>query len=158
LNEQDRQALKDFLNQLENHLIDMVYHPRPALPGRHHEALFQAWAKVQPRFATLIRQIDSRDHDAQLQDHGLSGSELSYKLGIWRQAREEALDHGLAKDGVAKDESWWKRFRSCLGTVLETGNFIMGTLASVIPHAHAIKEFMEGGKLALDMFERFARK
>ncbi len=158
MNEQDRQALKDFLTQLERHLTDLVSNPRPAVPGRHHESLIQAWSIVQPRFATVITAIDSREHDTGLPAHGLTGPELNFKLGVWRQAREEMLDHGLAKDGAGKDEPWWKRFRSCLGTLLETGNFIMGTLAAVIPHAHAIKEFMEGGKLALDLFERFAHK
>src|SRR5438876_12369654 len=82
--------LREFMRQLEALLEAVVTNPENIIPGRHHDAMQDAWAEVRPRFATIKL---TRNLKAQLKAVGLVGPTLVFELAVFSHARDELLDH-----------------------------------------------------------------
>src|SRR5438094_7964988 len=82
--------LSEFMRQLEALLEAVVTNPENIIPGRHHDAMQDAWAEVRPRFAKIKF---TRNLKAQLKAVGMVGSTLVFELAGFSHARDEWFDH-----------------------------------------------------------------
>jgi hypothetical protein len=141
---EDKAELKKFLTVIKDLLGDIVYNPRPSIPGRHHANIEFAWTELSQRIANITEQIDLADNETKFENHGLTGKQLTFKLALFWQAHDELLDVGRAKDGVGKQLSWWKRwFRKCKWA-LTTADVVLDSMAQVVIPLGALKEFKKG--------------
>ena len=145
----DLEALKEFLDDLRKLLKDVVDKPRPLIPGRHHEALKEAWGSIELKFENVKMEINTNLWST-LMDHGLTGVELDFKLKVFQHARDDLLDYGLAKDGDPKDPAYWPPFAWLFRRALKGANVILGSLAKIIPVAEPIREFKEAIEASID--------
>jgi hypothetical protein len=129
---ENRAALAAFLRELQSILpTARADHPE-WFASDLLEPLSDAWDEVVPSFEMAIRYLeeppDANLLDAQLAHVGLGGKQAAVKL---KGFADSALD--LVNEGTKK----------AFGRVLGWGNILLGTLASVIPGAEAIKEMKE---------------
>lgn len=79
----------------------------------------------------------------QLEQFGLTGPELVFKLSIFQHACDELIDHGTPKDGQQRKRRWWKRRLGLFKPAPKAADVILGSLAKVLPVVEAIKEYKE---------------
>src|SRR5258706_9459079 len=84
LSDSERKDLVIFIGQLQRLLSWVVYDNESSLPDYFRPPLIDAWRTAQFRFDTLAQSIASTALDAELVAHGLSGSELRFKLIAFR--------------------------------------------------------------------------
>jgi hypothetical protein len=163
-NAEARRLLREFLRQLEKLLQEVVENPRPAIPGRHHESMGAAWTDVQGNFSVAINALNPTDPsmvatlEEALQERGLTGSQLIFKLNIFRHAHENLLDHGTANYGQEqrKKPRWWARFLSFFTGALKAADVILDSLAGVPVMGQAleaIREFKEAVESGAELGE-----
>lgn len=156
MNELDRRALIQFIAAVEAHLLRILrqFVEFPLVAGRLDAlSLRAAWDEVRPKFAELIRAIESREYDARLLQAGLSGAQLAFKLAIFEMAsqafRQEAEGRWSGMTG-----QWISiRIKKLLVKLLAAINLLMGSIAHAIHVAEPIKEFKEGLEQLLDLEE-----
>jgi hypothetical protein len=138
--------LRQFLRQVEKILADLSENPRPAIPGRFHESMNAAWSVVRPKFNIAIEKlqmIPANDIITPLDECGLLGPQLVFKLSIFQHARDKLMDHGTPKEGQQKKRRWWMRWLDLFKPTLKAADVILGSLAKVLPVVEAIKEYKE---------------
>lgn len=141
---EDKAELKKFLTAIQGLLTDIVYNPRPVIPGRHHAIIDMAWKELSPKLGIISAQIDAQANETNFDAHGLSGKQLTFKLALFWQAHDELLDLGYTKEGVGKQLSWWRRwFRRCKWA-LTTADVVLDSMAQVVIPLGALKEFKKG--------------
>ena len=144
--EEALRRLREFLRRIEYLLADLVEHPRPALPGRHHESMRLAWDATRENFAFAIRALASEmDFELlpKLREVSLVGDALVFKLSVFEHPYNELLDHGLASDGEPRATRWWQIWRKLFNRTLRAADVILGSLAKVLPVVEAITEYKE---------------
>lgn len=156
-NDESLRRLREFLRQLEELLAELTEHPAVLIPGRHHDPMKAAWVSVRPKFPMLVKQLETTAASnviPALKTAGLLGDELIFKLSIFDHARDELRD-SLASRTEAPREGLLKRGWRALGKLwkraLEAGDVILGSLASVLPPAEAIKEYKEAAESGLEL-------
>src|SRR5262245_50225893 len=152
--ERERKELIELLQDLEEMFDDLIKHPRPAIPGRHHKALRKAWLRTTKIREDLRGVISNTNSAPQLSEAGLGGDHLRFKLGLFTHSRDELLDMGLAGDGDPKDTSWWQRWMPRFKSVLSSAGVIVGSLAKAFPWAEPLNEFLGAVGAALELGER----
>lgn len=159
--EEALRRLREFVRQLEKLLTDLAENPGRAVPGRHHETMRAAWVAVKPKFNESIKdlQVSAEGNIIdQLQQFGLTGDELVFKLSIFQHAHDELLDHGAPKDVEPDNLPWWNRFRDLLTSTLKAADVILGSLARVISVVEAIKEYKEAVESSVELGQTVARR
>src|SRR3989442_74536 len=150
--EEELRRLREFLRQLQQLLEAVVSHPHNILPGRHHDAMRDAWSEVRPTFDVVVSNVTT-NHRSQLEAAGLVGLKLVFELGVFSHARDELLDHapeifsmGPSRQQPEKDGGWWRRLRRLLRRCLRIGDVVLGSLAKIptFKPAEIIKQFKEG--------------
>jgi hypothetical protein len=160
--EEALRRLREFMRQLEKLLADLAENPGRAVPGRHHEAMHAAWVAVKPKFNDSIRALKEISEEGniivKLQQSGLTGDELVFKLSIFRHAHDELLDHGPTKDVEPGNLPWWNRFRDLLTSTLKAADVILGSLAGVFPVVvEPIKEYKEAVESSVELGQTVAK-
>src|SRR5205823_1159525 len=143
-NEESLRRLREFLRQVESMLADLVEHPRPVIPGRYHESMNAAWSAVRVNFKTATDALQmprASNIRPKLEQFGLTGPQLVFKLSIFQHARDELMDYGTAKDGQQRKRRWWKRWLGLFKPALKVADVILGSLVAVLPVLEAIKEY-----------------
>jgi hypothetical protein len=148
-----RARLAKMLDDLEMVIDDIVANPRPAIAGRHHERLKEAWLQTKRTRLVLRGVIWDNNLAPDLARAGLGGAQLEYKLAQFAHARDELLDYGLARDGCGKKTRWWKRWFPRCRMVLKTGGLLVGSLLSATPLGEGLKEFLDAVEHGLDLGE-----
>jgi hypothetical protein len=148
--DESRGLLREFLRQLKKLLQDLVDNPRPAIPGRHHESMTDAWHDVSVSFDTAINALQPATVTAELQPRGLTGPQLIFKISVFQHARDRLLDHGTAAYGQQKKRRWWALFRRLFTGTLKAGDVILDSLG-LIPGIDAIKEFKGSVESGLEL-------
>lgn len=148
---EDKEQLKKFLRAIKELLEDIVKHPRPAIPGRHHAILAASWGELSPAqngekdiFQKGEDEINKSENDQKFVDHGLTGKQLTFKLALFWQAHDELLDIGRTKDGIGKALPWWKRWLPGCRRALIMGDVVLDSMAQVAVPFGPIKEFKKG--------------
>jgi hypothetical protein len=144
MTQDDKTRLKEFFATLKDIIIDIVEHPRPTIPGRHHVIIKAAWTELSGKIEGVPAQIDLQENEAKFDDHGLTGKQLAFKLALFWQAHDELLDQGRAKDGIGKVLAWWKRWFPAFKRTLATADVILDSMAQVVIPLGALKEFKKG--------------
>jgi hypothetical protein len=174
--EEALRRLREFVSDLRGLLLALVEYPGPVIPGRHQQAMHDAWASVHPKFDDLRKQLQETSGTliSDLAKAGLTGHELVFKLSIFNHARDQLLD-ALASTGAprygspqtqmasptivvpVKEDGWWKRrlrplaalFKRALGSA----DVILGSIATALPlsPAEAIKEYKEAAESGVDL-------
>jgi hypothetical protein len=150
---------REFLRQLEKLLADLTANPGTAIPGRHHENMSAAWNDVRPNFSLSIQALQRpavNNIITQLEDSGLMGNQLVFKLSIFQHAYDELLDHGPLKDAEPTNRPWWKRLRDLFKPTLKAANVILGSLATFIPPLEPIKEYKESVESGFELGQAVA--
>ena len=153
-NEESLRLLREFLHQMETMLAVVAEHPRSIIPGRHHENLKAAWGEVRPKFSQAIealRMPAASNRLPDLQNAGLTGAQLVFKLSIFQHARGELFEYGMPKEGQQRKRRWWERWLDRLKPALKAANVILGSLAKVMPVVEAIKEFKESVESGIEL-------
>lgn len=156
--------LQEFVLELKNILDDVVSNPGPALAGRHHKRLSEAWkdatqseTQSTDRLSKYVSGLNGTPEksqviiDQELMDAGLTGAPLKLKLGVYQHARDIYLDHGTAKQMQSAPKSLLAKWRKAFCKVLQTGNIILGSTASIIPGGEYFKELVEEVQLIAEM-------
>jgi hypothetical protein len=89
LNDEDRLALQKFVDDLREVLEWIVLNPEGLIPERMVPALSAAWQEVKPRFGELNTEIGSGENDDRLEDRGLAGAQLRFKLMRFHDLMEQ---------------------------------------------------------------------
>jgi hypothetical protein len=138
--------LKEFLRQLESLLDDLVQNPHPVIPGRFHESMKSAWAEVQPKFQIAAGHLVATNTSV-LEQAGLTGAQLEFKIAIFDYCHGELADHVTAAKGHRKKRPWWKRWIHLFLPTLKAADVVLGSLAEVLGPLGAplepIKEYKE---------------
>jgi hypothetical protein len=139
--EVDRSILAVFLEELHELLRKVMFDNRSWVEDGARADFLRAWETVEPRFYTLVEELrfladeGAQSLDRSLETAGLTGAELELKIGGWRRA--------LRRFGV-------QPVRKALIKTLGWANLILGSLAVVLPHAEAVKEFKDAFEKSLD--------
>ena len=163
MEDHEREGLKEFLDGLQLLLDEAVNRHPEWFPSELAGPIESAWRDVRPVFERVSIDIDSRDYDRALEDEGLAGSQLRFKLvGFAAAAREvgivprrtEVLAGGLSDSEEAnayevvptrkRGATLLKYFR----VALDWGNAIVDSIGKAIPAAGAIGEFKKGVEAA----------
>ncbi len=144
MTQDDKTQLKQFLDALQDLLTDIVYQPRPAIPGRHHAIIQAAWTELSGKLGGVKAEIDSDNKGAEFDNHGLSGKQLTFKLALFWHANDELKDLGGAKDGIGKILRWWKRWFPACRRTLAAADVVLDSMAQVVIPLGALKEFKKG--------------
>lgn len=84
MDDAERADLVEMIANTRQLLEWVVSDPGSKVPPQLREALQDAWSsKAKNRFIELEKWIASREHDAELDEHGLSGPELRAKLAAF---------------------------------------------------------------------------
>jgi len=163
--EEQIRRLSEFMRQLEALLEAVVRNPENIIPGRHHDAMQDAWAEVRPRFAKIKL---TRNLKAQLEEVGLVGPTLRFELAVFSHARDELLDHApelfssrasWKQPQPQKPVGWWMRLRRLFRRSLKAADVVLGSLGTIpvfgMP-AEAIKQFKEGVEECVAMSDELA--
>lgn len=97
---------------MEKLLSELAEYHRSAIPGRHHESMNTAWTIVQPKFKIAIDALQmpaASNILPKLDELGLIGPQLIFKLSVFRHAHDELMDHGTPKEGQQRKPGWWTR-------------------------------------------------
>ena len=164
MEEAEREGLKDFLYGLESLLRYAVYDHPEWFPRDIQQPMESAWREVEPVFAQVARDIESREYDQQLEREGLVGEQLRFKLAGFAAAESEVeiprRMRAVAGEDVERPEeeqagpgkrSWLRRGGQLLGyfrVALDWGNAIVESIGKAIPAAGAIGEFKKGVEAA----------
>jgi hypothetical protein len=156
----DFNRLDQLLSDLETILGDLIEHPRPAVPGRHHRTLREAWIGTDELRRDLHERLRGWDPNVapELGRVGLGGRDLRFKLEVFANARDELLDFGLAKEGDKTDLAWWERWIPHCQAVLRAGGVVVTSLAKVFSWAEPLNEFLGGTDAALDLGSKVIAK
>jgi hypothetical protein len=84
VNDDERNALRNLLTQTQEILGWVIHDSDSAVPAYLRPPLKASWLVTENGFASLDEAIASRNMDAELDDHGLSGPELQVKLTAFR--------------------------------------------------------------------------
>jgi len=157
---EDVQVIKTFLEDIRRLLQDIVDHPRPFIPGRHHDELRAAWdPSVKGKFDGAIGQLTDPPtvlEGSLFSDHGLTGAELAIKLRIFYQALDELRDEGQLRDYKdLKDVPLHPDLRRRTMRPLNAANVILDSLAQIIVMVGAIKEFKGTVEVGMDLMDKF---
>jgi hypothetical protein len=153
----DLDDLGSLLGFLERFFDDLIDNPRPAIPGRHHDAVKSAWEELKSLFPELVKEVVNAQRlqrDGELATVGLGGEQIRLKLAIAKQNRDELLDIGLASVGDRKDSVWWSRWIPAAKSFLKSAGVVVGSLAKAIPWVEPLKEFIGAVSSLLDIAER----
>jgi hypothetical protein len=154
----ERQGLQNFLDTLQWLLGDAVHSHPEWFPKELREPMAMAWREVEPLFARVAGDLDSRDYDQALEREGLVGNQLRFKLAGFQAAiREVGVpqrmqatpgggDPGFSDEQTYVEEMFRRRPRGArlLGffkVALDWANAIVESVGRAIPAAGAIGEF-----------------
>lgn len=146
--EYDGTTLSDFLENLRKVLFSAVDSEVSSfIPISILEALRKAWDEVDPLFDQVIADLQSGEYNAALWDAGLGEDSWQWKAKntTYRTARNRPKPKTK------------RRIRKWLQPILKIANTILGSLAVVLPIAHAIQEYKDtveaGYELGEAMYE-----
>ncbi|HEU4454966.1 MAG TPA: hypothetical protein VFR81_18020 [Longimicrobium sp.] len=135
------EELREFLTDYQQ-VMDDVYERRWDLLDQTLAVLFaEAWLQARPTVALLQEQLNSQDAELnyRLEVCGLKGAQLTMKT---QQARLSFSDWLIEKS------------KRKLRRVLKWSNILLGSLAAVLPPAHALKEIKESVEAGIDEAEQ----
>jgi hypothetical protein len=151
MDEHERDRLLSFVDDLDGFFERWLERLRE--PTEDYVLLERAWSELKPRFGEVKGAIRSGDFDDLLDQHGLSGAQLEFKLRGFNRAVEKAerssrgwrrwlrrVPEVLFPVQPPRWRRWGSRF---LGSALRWANTILGSIGKVIAPAGAIKEFKE---------------
>jgi hypothetical protein len=172
--DEELRRIREFLENLQGVLANVVHQPLYIIPGRHIEAVTLAWIQTEPSFNELMRSINP-EAGSKLEQLGLMGAKLHFELSLFDHARARLLDHApqifvrksyerpsppypfyephpaYPLPVETKKRSWWQRLKRLLSDCLKTGDILLGTLAVGFPPAGVIQEFKEGVEWIVDL-------
>lgn len=133
----DRQRLIDFLASTPTDLSNIFEAAGAYITADVVERLWPAWEAVQARdeLQDLAVKVASVEYDVGLDQAGLSGPELDFKLAGLSAAREAGL--------ATPTPRWLKRW-------LRRIDLILGSLLAVIGVGESVKELKEGVEAELE--------
>jgi hypothetical protein len=153
---EDRQNLimivGDTKEQLGTIILDDL-RGKESMSNRHLlQALREAWSEVVPKFDQLIRAIEGTEYDGSLEEAGLSGRQLAFKMKLFYTAREDLIRdrQRLKRNWLASFLPAWlvklfsKKIKDPVVSFLKAVNLVLGSLAHAIPLSESIKEMKEG--------------
>lgn len=152
----DYDELKEFIEDLEMILGDLIQSQRPIIPGRHHKRLQEAWEMSKVYCDYFKEELESRPRNvaSAMQFAGLTGKQFRFKIGLFRQARDELLDLGLPSDAKTKKLAWLKRWFPRAKDFINSASVIVGSLARMIPGGEFLNEFLGSVCVAIDIGEK----
>jgi hypothetical protein len=170
--------LNEFVQQLQALLQAVVSNPENIIPGRHHDAMVDAWADVKLQFEKI--KVTMKDK-AGLDRVGLTGRTLIFELAVFSHARDELLDHApelfssrVIKQMPSQEQTtpqpqtpsqqqkpvgWWTRLRRLIRGSLKVGDVILGSLGEIPVFgapAEAIKQYKESVEECVAMSDEVA--
>ena len=152
-NDEALRRLREFLSRLEELLLEAIKSPE-IIPGRHLEAMLGAWTTVQPKLSTARSSLEvtaATNIIPELQDAGLLGDELVFKLSVFNHAHDEFRDLKAKPPIQSTDKPpWWKRW---FKRALKAGDVLLGSLAKVLPPLEAVKEYKESVEVGVELAE-----
>jgi hypothetical protein len=142
-----RRELQAILGQLHGLLSALMEHPEQWCDVDLVEPMKAAHAEISKTFGTVQADLNSGRHDGQLDSHALAGATMEPKKKGFRSAIQRFF------------ASWLKGERSGEGitTALRWGGVIVGSVASMLPAAEAIKESVESIQAAWEQFSEGER-
>lgn len=133
MSDQDHQILEGFLDRTRDDVLEPLVKQAPQ--DDYGKYLRQAWEDVKPVFEEAKRQLREQ-RDDKLRDAGLSGNELQLKMFVFGSAIPVSLPRPWAWPVWPWDEYVTRK-------ILQIINAILGSISSLVPIVHRIKEFKE---------------
>lgn len=132
----DRQSLIRFLEDLRLVLVDFVDDRDALLPVHLRQRTLDAWGEVRTIIDKLRTDLstevtDPPEMDDRFARAGLAGKQLQLKLDGYNEARKQPKP------------DFPRRKRGWFGRIFGWANVLLGSLATVLPGAEALKEFKE---------------
>lgn len=128
MNEQEREYLTRFLDEVEHLMAEIVEQRERFFRAELRELIQRAWDEVRPRFGKLRDALSSGVFDDRLDEVGLRGAQLELKMRGFGLALEEFRRSGRL--GLLKK-------------LLDWINTILKSLVAAIPGGEPIVELKE---------------
>jgi hypothetical protein len=150
--EEDRDLLWGVLDETASILGEVVAEPEGLVPSELVPSLSRAWEEALASLRVLQNALSTPEFDSQLEEYGLTGASLRFKLtgfnlalSRWRGRPGRRWGRWILKSmfrGRGRPGGRWGR--GILKSIFRWLNVILGSLVSAIPGVgDALKEFKE---------------
>jgi len=134
----DQKRLIDFTDRVVDVLDDVVKSRNILLPKTLRSSAEKAWIELKPKSTQLIRTRIRKTTPLELEEHGLTGDPLDFKLRGFLDSYDELDENG----GL-------KRFKR----MVKWAKIILGSLKGLIPGLEALLEFLEAVERGIENAE-----